>query len=593
MKHSYLKIVACFFALCMMAGCLGSKDKYPMDKSFESFKKEFVNQLWKLNPQWALSVGFHEYDDLIEIPSREARDNKLKIYSALADSLKKFDWKKLCSPNQLDLKLMSNYLDYYKWEATVFKSWEWNPAEYNLGEGFDLVLGNKDRPLDGRLHTIMERLRFVPAYYIAAKANISRPTREHTDLAILQNEGSLSIFETIIPDSSAASTLNGEEKKLLADRLSDAVEAVKDYVSFLKDLRKKQDTDTTQYRSFRIGKEMYDKKFSFEIQSGYSAEQIFEKAKQHKDELHTEMQKLTSQLWSKYFGNKPMPEGLPAVKMMIDTLSVHHCQRDSFLITIKNQIPQLEAFIKQKNLLYLDPTKPLVVRETPAYMEGGGAGASINAPGPYDKNGNTYYNVTPLTGYTAEQAESYLREYNDYILQILNIHEAIPGHYAQLVYSNKSPSLIKSILQNNAMIEGWAVYGERMMLEEGYGGNTPEMWLMYYKWNLRSTLNTILDYSIQCLDMSEQDALNLMINEGFQQQAEAAGKWKRATLSQVQLCCYFTGYTEIYDFRNEYKQKMGEKYNLKDFHEKFLSYGSVPVKFIREQMLEEADEAAK
>jgi uncharacterized protein (DUF885 family) len=180
-------------------------------------------------------------------------------------------------------------------------------------------------------------------------------------------------------------------------------------------------------------------------------------------------------------------------------------------------------------------------------------------------------------------------------LQILNIHEAIPGHYTQLVYANQSPSIIKSILGNNAMIEGWAVYTERMMLENGYDGDqdmdsteaSPEMWLMYYKWNLRSTCNTILDHDIHVNNLSKEAAIHLLTKEAFQQQAEAEGKWRRATLSQVQLCSYFTGFSEILALREELKNKMGNQFDLKTFHEKFLSYGSAPVKYIREMMLKD------
>ena len=246
-------------------------------------------------------------------------------------------------------------------------------------------------------------------------------------------------------------------------------------------------------------------------------------------------------------------------------------------------------------MIDLDPSKPLVVRKEPAYMAGL-AGASISSPGPYNKNGNTYYNVGSLAGWDQNRAESYLREYNYYILQILNIHEAIPGHYMQLIYSNQSPSIIKSIFGSGSMVEGWAVYSERMMLENGYGavGNSneasPEMWLMYYKWNLRSTCNTILDYCVHTKNMAKEEAINLLMNEAFQQQAEAEGKWRRVSISQVQLCCYFTGYTEIYDFRETYKKLKGDKFNLKEFHEKFLSYGSAPVKYISALMLNELKE---
>jgi uncharacterized protein (DUF885 family) len=271
---------------------------------------------------------------------------------------------------------------------------------------------------------------------------------------------------------------------------------------------------------------------------------------------------------------------------VIDKISEKHVKPEEFQSAIEEQMPILINFIKEKDLIYIDPSKPLIVRREPDYMAGV-AGASISAPGPYDKNGNTYYNVGSLAGWDKERAESYLREYNHYILQILNIHEAIPGHYTQLVYSNQSPSLIKAIFGNGAMVEGWAVYTERMMLESGYGNNEDEMWLMYYKWNLRTTCNTILDYSVHTKEMNKEDALNLLTNEAFQQKAEAEGKWKRVTVTQVQLCSYFTGYTEIYNFREELKKQTGEKFNLKQFHEKFLSYGSAPVKYIKELMTAE------
>jgi len=140
---------------------------------------------------------------------------------------------------------------------------------------------------------------------------------------------------------------------------------------------------------------------------------------------------------------------------------------------------------------------------------------------------------------------------------------------------------------NGAMVEGWAVYTELMMLEAGYGNNLPEMWLMYYKWNLRTVCNTILDYSVHVKDITKEDAMHLLINEAFQQQTEAENKWTRVTLSQVQLCSYFTGFYEIYDLREQYKQKLGSNFNLKQFHEKFLSYGSAPVKYIKALMVNE------
>ena len=187
--------------------------------------------------------------------------------------------------------------------------------------------------------------------------------------------------------------------------------------------------------------------------------------------------------------------------------------------------------------------------------------------------------------FTPEAAESNLREYNDWTLQILNIHEAIPGHYTQLMHANKSKSLVKSLFGNGAMVEGWAVFSEKVMLDAGYGNQSAEMWLSWMKWNLRTVVNTILDYEIQTMDLSRDAAITMMTRKAFQQQTEATEKWRRATLSQVQLTSYYNGYAEITALRDEMRAKQGKDFSVKGFNNQFLSYGSAPVRSIRELMM--------
>lgn len=549
-----------------------------MNLQFDTYKNNFIEALWKVYPSWASSQGYHKYDSVLIVPNSDERQTELAFAKANLDSLKLFKLESLSNNNKTDYYMIENQLKSIEWSINFFKSYEWNPANYNVSESFAELLNGTYDSLDVRLRNFNMKMANVQAYYEAAKANIKNPTMEHTQLAIDQNLGGISVFEKDFHEALNKVHFGEHEKQMMEANAKEAVSAINEYVNWLKKL------NNNSPRSFRLGKELYAQKFEYDIQSGYSVDQIYEKAIIHKKELHDKMAELADKLWEKYMGKLPKPnDKLQLTKQVIDKISVQHVQADSFQTAIEKQLPVLIEFIKQKDLIFIDPSKPLVVRREPDYMAGV-AGASISAPGPYDKNANTYYNVGSLAGWDKEKAESYLREYNKYILQILNIHEAIPGHYTQLVYSNQSPSLIKSLFGNNAMIEGWAVYTECMMLENGYE-DSPEMWLMYYKWNLRSTCNTILDYSVHTKNMSKEDALNLLINEAFQQKTEAEGKWKRVSVTQVQLCCYFTGYTEIYDFREEMKNRMGDKFNLKLFHEQFLSYGSAPVKYIKELML--------
>jgi uncharacterized protein (DUF885 family) len=575
------KLFVSIFAISLLFSCNKStkttEDK-ALDQKFDKYKDGFVTDLWKINPGWASAVGYHKLDSVLVVQDEKETKNQLDFANTQLDSLKKYDIEKLSDNNKTDFQLIKNQLEAAIFSIKELKSAEWNPAEYNVCGAFAEILNGKYDSLEVRLRAFNIKMNNIPAYYEAAKKNIKNPTIEHTDLAIAQNIGGSTVFETDLNAALEKSKLSAGEKKEIQDKAKVSVKAIKNYADWLQKLPNKTP------RSFRLGGALYAKKFDFDIQSSYTADEIYNIAVEHKKDLHEKMFVLADKLWSKYKGNAPKPvDKLDLIKQVIDKISLQHTTPEKFQTEIEKQIPELTAYVKAKDLLYIDPSKPLVVRKEPAYMAGV-AGASISAPGPYDKNANTYYNVGSMSGWTAENAESYLREYNDYILQILNIHEAIPGHFTQLVYSNQSPSIIKSILGNGAMVEGWAVYAEKMMLESGYK-NSDEMWLMYYKWNLRTTCNTILDISVHTKDMSKEDAMILLTREAFQQQAEAEGKWKRVTLSQVQLCSYFTGYTEIYNLREELKKEQGKDFDLKKFHEKFLSFGSAPVKYIKELML--------
>jgi hypothetical protein len=546
------------------------------------FGDAFFDAYWALNTSAAIGVGYYKYADQLLIPDLKARNVELAFIQSWQARLRNLDVNALDAGHRADWRILDNEFTARRWELNELRAWQWDPSMYNVAEPFAKLLSSEHASLEDRLRIIYRRLQNVPGYYTAAKLNIQFPSREHTRLAIDQNEGGLKVFDVELERRIIQSKLGMNERSLLLKRAQAARAAITDYVSWLKQL------DATlargQTRSFRLGPVLYEKKFAYNIQSGDAAKVLYQRALQEKQQLHTRMTLLADQLWPKYFPNAAPPaEPLKRVGRLIDKLSEQHVTQEEFVPEIERQIPQLAKWIEDHKLLTLDPDKPLKVRPTPPHQRGI-AIASIDSPGPYDPEAPTYYNVLPITELTPERSESLLREYNRWMLPILNIHEAIPGHYAQLVYGNKSPSRIKSIFGNGAMIEGWAVYGERMMLESGFGDNTAEIWLIYSKWLLRSVCNTLLDYAVHVNNMSEVDAKRLLIDEAFQSAEEANGKWRRVQLTSVQLTSYFAGYAAIYDFREQLKRALGEGFDLRTFHEQFLSYGNAPVALIKELM---------
>ncbi len=553
-------------------------------RSFDDFSREVIEQLLALDPEWAVYQGRYENAHRLTVPDVEYRQRRVDTIDELLGRLADYEPDRLTPEQRSDYALLENRLAAMRWYQTEFRAWQWAPSSYNVAGVINLLLNTEFAPLDERLRLISERLDRVPAYYDAARANLERPTLQHTELAITQNRGGLNSLGEPFLARVEQSGLDQSERQLLIDRLERARTAINQWLAELEDLQARLAGDG-EARSFRIGETLYEQKFAYDIQADFTARQLYERALDEKQRVLADMDEMAQMLWPRYFPDLAVPEErLERIGSLIDHLSARHTTLEAFIPEIRRQIPALAEFAREKRLLDQDPDKPLVVRETPEYMRGGGAIASVSAPGPFNPGADTFYNVTPLESYGEELAASYLREYNDWILQILNIHEAIPGHYTQLLHANRSPSLVKSLFGNGAMIEGWAVYAERMMLEAGWGDNEPELWLMYGKWALRVIHNAIIDYAVHVEGMDQEEVLDLLQNEAFQEVSEASQKWRRVTLSQVQLTSYFSGYAEIYDFRERLKVEQGDAFDLEAFHNEFLSYGSAPVAVIVELM---------
>ncbi|MGF6180680.1 uncharacterized protein (DUF885 family) [Massilia sp. UYP32] len=553
-----------------------------VDRRMSTLSMQYLTALWRMDPEGGIYVGKFDHAANLTIPNADTRAKQLAFANEWLEKFGKLDPRQLSPRYRTDLALLVNKLEKDRWRLTTWREHEWNPSQYNVAAPLDLILNTDYAAKPQRLRTILKRLADVPDYYAAAQASITNPTREHTQLAIGQAPGTLAVLADL-GKAAEESILTPQEKAIFAQRIANAGSAVLGYVDFLNGVEQRQAANG-KARPFRAGKALYEQKFALDIQSSSSAEETFRKALVTREELLSNMDRISDELWPRYMAGVAKPQDrFQKIGMMIDKLSSRHVARENFFAEIRRQIPLLQDWVIKHDLLTLDPSKPLEVRETPMYQRGV-AGASIDAPGPYRSKDKTYYNVTPMDNLTPEQAESSLREYNEWILQILNIHEAIPGHYAQLVHANRSPSLIKSLFGNGAMVEGWAVYGERMMLESGYGDNAPEMWLMYSKWNLRSVTNTILDYSVHVNGMGQEAAIDLLTRQAFQTRQEADEKWRRVTLTSVQLTSYFSGYHQIMELRERRKQQLGERFKLKEFHDQFLSYGNAPVKMISELM---------
>jgi uncharacterized protein (DUF885 family) len=541
------------------------------DLAFDKQTEAFLEALWQVDPDAAVAAGRFEFAPRITLPSQAQRERMRAFQRRWLAAFKAHPEAELNTSQRMDRALLIGKLESDLWRLDVLREWSWSPAEHNPAGPIDLILNTDWAPPHERVKALQARVKQLPVFYAEARKSLAGVTREHTELALQQSPGVLSVLDEV--ESHAQQVGLGA---LMQPDLAKARSAVAGYQAHLKQLLPQAK------RPWRLGAALYEPKFQHDIQSARSARETYELALARREEVLASMLAQATALWPTVIGSEPPPaDRFALIGRVIDKLSERHVKRERFVDEVRAQIPQLEAWIREHDLLTLDASKPLIVRETPVYQRGV-AGASIEAPGAYRPQGNTYYNVTPLDDLTPEQAESTLREYNHWILQILNIHEAIPGHYTQLVYANRAPSRVKALFGSGSMVEGWAVYGERVMIESGYGAS-PEMTLMWGKWHLRSVTNTILDYSVHVLGMDEPAALDLLVRQAFQARQEAVEKWRRVRLTSVQLTSYFSGYSEIQALREFMESRPG--FVAKAFHEQFLSYGNAPVRLIAEDFV--------
>jgi uncharacterized protein (DUF885 family) len=558
----------------------------PQDDAFQKIAHDYVEQYLRANPEQATELGDHRFDDELTDYSSDARAKDLATQKEFRDKLKALDGSQLTGANNIDFRILKENIDYEIFQAEELKQPDWNPLVYmqSLANSLYLLAARDFAPAEKRIPNLRQRMEKIPGVIAQAKVNLQHPPRVHTETAIEQTQGAINLVRAnLAPLLDQAPQLKAE----LAPLQAKTAAALEDYRKWLQnDLLPRSDGD------FRLGAEKYRKKLRFALASDLPMEEIMKRARADLDQTQNAIYETALPLYKKYFPKAdPAAAGLAdkhkVTAAVLDKLAEQHPNDATVVDFAKKITAEATDFVKQHDLVAV-PTVPLDVIAMPEFKRGV-AIAYCDAPGPLDKNGKTFFAVAPTPEeWSKERKESFFREYNNYMIRDLTVHEAMPGHFLQLARANefRAPTLVRAIFQSGTFIEGWAVYCEQMMAEQGYGG--PEVKMQQLKMRLRVICNAILDQSIHAGNMSEKEAMDLITKEGYQQEGEAVAKWKRARLTSTQLSTYFVGATEHLDLRAVEQKKLGNDFNLKKYNDQVISYGSPPVKYVRELMLKGA-----
>ncbi len=549
------------------------------NQHFESVAQNYIEQFLRMNPEWATSLGDHRYDHRLGDYSLEGVERDLQFNRIYLDSLAAIDVNRLSTVNRIDYKILRSNLQSMIFGLDTLREYEWNPLFYNMGGAIYALIARDFAPVKDRLLDVKERLNAIPSVIEHAKANLKNPPKIHTETAILQNKGNISMVRDEL------NTFLDQVPELKEEFISvqaRAVAALEEYGTWLeKELLPKSKG------KFRIGDDKFRKKLRYTLESDLSKEEILQRAESGLIETQKEMYETALPLYKKYFPKiidpKKLEDKKAVIKAVLDKLAATHPTNETIVDLAKETLETCTDFVRSNNLMTV-PEEPIKIIVMPEFQRGV-AVAYCDSPGPLEEKGETFYAISPTPkDWTKRRMISFFREYNNYMLEDLTVHEAMPGHYLQLAHANKfkAPTMVRAIFSSGTFVEGWATYAEQLMVENGYGG--PEVKMQQLKMRLRLVINAIIDQKIHTAGMTEKQAKNLMMNEGFQEEGEAAGKWRRACLTSTQLSTYYVGNTEVNDLRKAYEAKMGSAVDRKAMHDQMLAFGSPAPKYVRELM---------
>lgn len=571
-------------ALLMSSGMANA-----MDERFDQLAEDYVDQFPALSPVRATEIGDHRFDDDLDDVSAEGRAARREFNERFLEQLAAINPEDLSRDRQVDAALLKNELTYALWNTDVLQEWAWNPLTYTQLSGGAVygLMAREFAPLNTRLNHVTARLQKMPRLFqqIRQALDLARIPQVHAETAIKQNRGLLSILDDMVVP--AMDALGESDQQELRKAMETARAAVEEHAAWLK-----ESVLPAAKADFRIGADLFDQKLRFTLQTPMTREEIKQRAQSEFERVREEMYTVSQRLYSEQyplteFAETPSEAYRQAIiRAALELAYADAPARDEIVQSAREQVKYANDFIVEHNIV-TPATEPLEIILMPEFRQGV-AFAYCDSPGPLDRGLKTYYAVSPIPeDWTEKQVQSFLREYNIWSMHDLSMHEAIPGHYLQLAHANKYPSVLRAILSSGTFIEGWAVYSERVMVDAGYLDGDDRMRLINLKWYLRGITNALMDQAIHVDGMTKDEAMRLMIEGGFQEEREAAGKWTRAQLTSVQLSTYFVGTQEHWDLRREVEKTWGEDFNLKKYHDKALSFGSPPVQFVKALMLDE------
>ncbi|MEV5765823.1 DUF885 domain-containing protein [Micromonospora sp. NPDC052213] len=533
-------------------------------ESFVPLAERIVDALLESRPGLATSTGDHRYDDRLPDLSATAAAADQAMLREAADALSELDPDALGVEERVEHALLTSFVDQALFEWTEIRAHEWDPLVHNPGPLLHALAARPYAPVEERLTSLAGRLAAVPDALATARATLRDMPRIHAETAVGQFTGTAALIRDEVPALLA-------QAPALHDRVEPAaIAAIAALEEFVAWLRVGLAADAGPGRDPRLGRRRWEARLWHTLDTELGAAEIQRRAWANLDRVTEEIRAAAVEL----VGG---PADDETVRRALDMLAAEHPDDHTIVALASVTLDEATDFVRAHDLVTL-VDDPCVIQEMPEFARGV-AVAYCDSPGPLETaDVPTFYCIAPTPAdWPAHRVESFYREYNDHMIRNLTVHEAMPGHFLQLAHARRhvGPTRVRALTESGPFIEGWAVYTEELMAGLGFGGLPVR--LQQLKMQLRMTINALLDQLVHCEELPEAEAMALMTGRGFQEEGEAAGKWRRALLTSTQLSTYFVGYSEV----AEIAAARPAGVSVRDWHDAMLAHDCPPPRHLR------------
>jgi uncharacterized protein (DUF885 family) len=553
-----------FFALAAL--CLGQGRDAEFGKLADRYYDEFV---FHFDPVQGTAAGFHQYDPLLPAGSRAEIDAQVAALKKWQAEIAGFDPRGLSAWAAADRELLRSAIESQLLNLESIRGWEKNPDSYSSGvtSAIFVIMSRNYAPAAERLRSVISRERLIPRVFASARENLKNPPQVYTEIALEQLPGLVSFFEKDVP----LAFQQVKDAQLVADfRQSNqaVIRALNDYGSWLKN-----DLLPRSHGDFRIGPENYRKKLLYDEMVDIPLDRLVAIGYDNLRRNQAEFRRVAAQIDSKR-----------APQQVLEEVERDHPSGDKLLQAFRDVLGSLRGFIEQHHIVTIPSPVLPVLEESPPFMRALTT-ASMDTPGPYEKNKTAFFNVTlPDPHWPARQTEEYLEDFNRGTIISTATHEAYPGHYTQFLWLQHIPTKVRKLVSCGSNAEGWAHYGEQMMLDEGYGGGDPKLRLGQLQDALLRNARYLVGIQMHTGKMTLAEAVDFFVKEGYQPKPIAEKEAKRGTADPTYLV-YTLGKLEILKLRDDYRKLKGSQYSLEEFHDAFMKQGAAPIKIVRRALL--------